>query len=159
MATEAQYKIFKEIFDEESKRYSELDAKAKLYITIITFYLGAVAFKFKDVLELTNSIACTRWLYLAISLALVGALLCTIIAMRVRTFEGICDPEEVIQSFAKSPLTDDEFRDDRITDLAVATNRNFAQNNRIAGSLSFASYLIFLAALIQLGLFAVAIFK
>jgi|SRR5579864_5984312 len=159
MATEAQYRIFKEIFDEESKRYSELDAKAKLYITIVTFYLGAVAFKFKDVLELTNSIASTRWLYVAISLALVIALLCTIIAMRVRTFEGICDPEEVIESFGTSPPSDDDFRDDRIADLAVATNRNCDQNNKIARSLSCASFFILVAALIQCGLFAVAITK
>jgi hypothetical protein len=159
MATEGQYKTFKDLYDEEGKRYSELDAKAKLYITIITFYLGAVAFKFKDVLELTNSIACTRGLYLAISLSLVCALLCTIIAMRVRTFEGICDPEEVIASFGASPPSDDDFRDDRIADLAVATNRNFDQNNKIARNLSWASFFVFLAALIQFSLFAIAIYK
>jgi len=153
MASEAQYKIFKDIYDEESKRYSDLDGKAKLYITIITFYLGAIAFKFKDISEFTSSISYAKWLYSGIALVLVLALLSTVNAMRVRVFEGICDPEEVIKEFGENATTDDDFRDDRIADLAVATNRNFAQNNRIASSLSWASTFILLAGIIQFCIF------
>ena len=159
MATEAQYKFFKDLYDEESKRYSELDGKAKLYITIITFYLGAIAFKFKDVLDFTSSISYTKWLYSAIALVLVGALLFTVNAMRIRVFEGINDPEEIIKGFGKKPPTDDDFRDDRIADLAVATKRNSGQNDRIAKSLSFASLWIFSAGLIQFCLFLIALLK
>jgi len=149
MATDAQYQIFKELYDEESKRYSELNGKANLYITIITFYLGAIAFNFKAVLEFTGSVAPAKWLYSAVALVLVAALLCTVNAMRVRTFEGVCDPEKVIN----------DFPDDSIADLAVATNRNFAQNNRIAGSLSWASVFILLAGFIQFCLFLMVFVK
>jgi hypothetical protein len=159
MATEAQYQIFKELYDEESKRYSELDGKAKLYITIITFYLGAIAFKFKDVLEFTSPTSYAKWLYSAIALVLVAALLCTVNAMRVRVFEGICDPVKLIKEFGDTPPTDDDFRDDRIADLAVATNRNFAQNNKIASSLSWASGFILLAGIIQFCLFLMVFVK
>jgi hypothetical protein len=159
MSTETQYKVFKELYEEEGKRYSELDGKAKLYITIITFYLGAIAFKFKDVMELTSSVTYTRWLYLAIGSVLIAALLCTVIAMRIRTFEGICNPEEVIQRFGPTPPSDDDFRDDRITDLAVATNRNSSQNDAIARTLSLASLFILFAGIIQFILFTLALWK
>lgn len=153
MASEIVYKVFKDVYDEEAKRYSELDGKAKLYITIITFYLGAVAFKFKEVMELSNSVAYAKWLYLILGSALIAALMCTVFAMRIRTFEGICNLETVIEDFGETPPADDDFRDDRIADLAVATNRNSKQNDRIARSLTFASVFILLAGIVQFALF------
>ena len=158
MATEHQYKIFRELYDEENQRYSELDNKGKLYVTIITFYLGAIAFKFNDVTHLTDSVHYAKWFYLVIACVLVAALLCTIFAIRVRSFEGICDPEEVINHYDNAP-SDEEFFDDRIVDLAVATNRNSQQNDKIATNLSVASILIFAAAMIQLVLLVTAIWK
>jgi hypothetical protein len=159
MATDTKYRIFKEIYDEETKRYSELDGKAKLYVTIITFYLGATAFKFKDVIELTGAVPCGRWLYLAMGSVLIAALLRTVLAIRIRNFEGICNPVEVIREIAKTLPNDDDFREDRIVDLAVATNRNSAQNDNIARNLSFASVFILLAGIIQFALFAIALAK
>jgi hypothetical protein len=159
MASEAQYDFFKYLYDEEAKRYVLLDGKAKLYITIVTFYLGAIAFKFKDVLEFTISISYAKWLYSAIALVLVGALLCTVNAVRVRLFEGVADPEEIIRKLGDNPPTDDDFRDDRIADFAVATNKNYAQNNRIAKSLSWASVLILSAGMIQFLLFLIVLVR
>jgi hypothetical protein len=153
MATDGQYKFFNELYEEENQRSLQLDNKAKLYLSIIIFYLGAVAFKFKDVLELTNSAQYTRWAYLAIAAILVLALLFTVLATRIRAFEGVCDPEEVIEGFGDEPPTDEDFFDDRIVDFALATNRNSVQNDRIAGNLEKASVLIFLAGLTQAVLF------
>jgi hypothetical protein len=45
MATDTQYKVFKEVYDQESERYSNLGTRAGLYLTLITFYLGAVLLK------------------------------------------------------------------------------------------------------------------
>ena len=159
MATEAQYKFFKELYDEENKRYSDLDNKGKLYVTIITFYLGAIAFKFNDVTQLTVQVSYAKWFYLVIVSVLVVALLCTIFAIRVRSFEGIADPVKVIDNYGESAPSDTDFLDDRIADLAVATNRNSNQNNRIAGSLALASVFIFLAGTIQFVLLLIAILK
>jgi hypothetical protein len=153
MATELQYKIFKDLYEEENARYAQLDNKSKLYVTLVTFYLGAIAFKFKDVIEFTGASVFTKWLYLVIAVMLVAALLFTIVATRIRVFEGICDPEKVIGEFGEEPPPDVDFLDDRIVDLAVATNRNSGQNDRIASNLEIASVLIFAAGVSQLVLF------
>lgn len=157
MATEAQYKFFKELYDEENKRYSELDNKGKLFVTIITFYLGAIAFKFNDVAHFTEQVSYAKWFYLIIAIVLVGALLCTMFAIRVRSFEGICDPEEVIDKYGEVAPSDTDFLDDRIADLAVATNRNSNQNDRIAENLALALVLLFVAGAIQFVLLLIAI--
>jgi hypothetical protein len=98
-------------------------------------------------------------LYLVFSIVLLLALLLTVLATRIRTYEGICDPEEVIRSFGKTKPTDDDFLDQRVVDLACATNRNVAENNKVAGILQIASYLLFVAVFFQLVIFGLAIFK
>ena len=157
MATEAQYKIFKELYDEETKRYSDLDNKGKLYITIVTFYLGAIAFKFRDVSEFTNSVSFAKWFYLVIASMLVAALVFTVYSLRVRTSEGIADPEEIIANFGPVAPTNEEFFEDRIADLAAATNKNSRRNNQIADYLAAAGVLILMAGAIQFILLLIAI--
>jgi hypothetical protein len=51
MATETQYKVFKEIYDDEAKRYSDLGTRCNLYLTIITFYVGVILLKVSDVVK------------------------------------------------------------------------------------------------------------
>ncbi|HET9285835.1 MAG TPA: hypothetical protein VFR24_28110 [Candidatus Angelobacter sp.] len=149
MATEIQYKVFKELYNEEGARHTSLEGKARLYITLITFYLGAIAFRFKDLAATNSAIPTAKWLYSGIAGAMLVALLFTVNALRIRTFEGVFDPEEVIRKFGRQSPSDADFLDDRIVDLSVATNRNSAQNDRIAKQLSFASMFIFLSAIIQ----------
>ena len=56
MATKEQYEFFKSLYDEENSRYSVLENRAKLYVTIIALYLGAIAFKIADVLALSSQL-------------------------------------------------------------------------------------------------------
>ena len=156
MASEIQYKVFKELFDEETRRYSDLDNKGKLYVTIITFYLGAIAFKLRDVAEFTNSVPYAKWFYLAIAAMLVIALLFAILGIRVRSFEGIFDPEKIIASLGPVAPTDEEFLDDRIVDLAVSTNKNSRRNDKVASSLASALFCVFIAGATQFILLVVA---
>jgi hypothetical protein len=157
MATEVQYKVFKEVYDEESERYSNLGTRANLYLTLITFYLGAVLLKVDDVLKFVTTFRVPVVLFLLIGALLVVALLLTALAVSIRDYEGVCDPEEVIEGFSESPPLDEEFLDDRIVDLAVATNRNSRQNNRVAGLLQWAARVICCSVALQIVVLLVAI--
>lgn len=157
MATEIQYKVFKEIYDEEAKRYSNLGTRSNLYLTIITFYLGVILLKVDDLLKFVAGFGISVVWFLCVGILLVVALLLTVRAASIREYEGICDPEKVIKGFGKKPPTDEDFLDDRIVDLSVATNRNSAQNNSVPSLLQWAAHIIFLAALLQFVVFIVAI--
>jgi hypothetical protein len=157
MATEVQYKVFKEVYDEETQRYSDLSARANLYLTIITFYLGVILLKIDDLFQFITTFGISVVWFLFLGVLLAFALLLTVMATRIREFEGICDPEKVIDGFGKKPPTDADFLDDRIVGLSVATNRNSAQNENVARLLQWAALIIFLAALLQVAVFIVAI--
>jgi hypothetical protein len=96
-------------------------------------------------------------LFLLSGTLLVAALLLTALAITVRDYEGICDPENVVTDFGESPPSDQEFLDDRIVDLAVATNRNHRQNNRVAALLKWAARVICCAVALQTVLLFIAI--
>jgi len=157
MATEIQYKIFKEIYDEEAQRYSSLGTRANLYLTVITFYLGVILLKVDDLLKFLMGLGVSIVWFLCIGIVLVVALLLTVKAVDIRKYEGICDPEKVIYGFGEAPPTDEDFLDERVVDLAVATNRNSAQNDRVARLLKWAARVISVAVLLQVLVFAVAI--
>jgi len=157
MATKIQYEIFKAVYDEEAGRYSALESRSKLYLTILTFYLGALAFKIEDVMKFVSQFRVPLWLYMSISLVVLLSLLLTILATRIREFEGICDLEQVVDSFGTDAPSDEDFLDDRLADLVVATKRNSIQNDKIAKCLQWASYMLFVAVLLQLFVFVFAI--
>lgn len=157
MASEMQYRVFKEIYDEEAQRYSDLGTRSNLYLTVITFYLGVILLKIDDLSKFVARFQVSVLWFLLIGVLLVIAFLLTVRAISIHKYEGICDPEKVIKSFGKSPITDSAFLDDRIVDLSVATNRNSTQNNKVATSLQWAARVIFIAVLMQVAVFAVAI--
>jgi hypothetical protein len=157
LATKTQYDVFRSVYDEESERHSGLEGRAKLYLTIITAYLGAVAFKTTDVLAFISKFNISFYWYLLLGVCLILALLLTVFAMGIRTYEGVFDPEAEIKSFGPKRPSDEEFLDKRIVDLAVATNRNSDVNNRIATCLFYAGLLIFIAVCLQLVVFGLAI--
>lgn len=157
MATKAQYDVFRGAYEEENDRHSGLEGRAKLYLTIITAYLGAVAFKTTDVLAFLKVFSIPFYWYLLLGVSLVLALLLTVCAMGIRKYEGVFDPEAEIKSFGEKQPTDEDFFDKRIVDLAVATSRNSDVNNRIASYLQWCGILVFIAVCLQLVVFGIAI--
>lgn len=156
MATAKQYEVFKHIYDEEIETYKHLEARARFYMTIITFYVGAIFFKFEDSIEFVRAYMIPAYLYLLLAVLLLSALLFTVLAVRIRSYEGICDPEEVIHGFNNEPPEDVDFLNHRIVDLAVATNRNSDQNSKVATNLYVSAWLIFAAVVLQLFIFVYA---
>jgi hypothetical protein len=159
MATELQYKVFQSAYEEENDRYTQLESRAKFYLTIVTFYLGAVAFKFSDVLVFTKSYRIPAILYIGAGVLLLISLLLTILATRIRAYEAPFDPEKIIRSFTESPPRDAEFLDKRMVDYAVATNRNRKVNNTVGALLSRSSWFLFSALSLQLIVFIIAFYS
>jgi hypothetical protein len=157
MASEIQYRVFREVHDEEAQRYSNLGTRSNLYLSIVTFYLGVVFLKIEDILKFAVRFYVPVIWFLILGILLVIAFLLVVRAISIHDYEGVFDPEGVIKTFGKSPPQDNDFLDDRIVDLAVATNRNSAQNNKVASSLRWAARIILMAVLLQLVLFGVAI--
>lgn len=159
MATQVQFEIFRAAYDAENERYERLESRAKLYLTIITFYLGAVAFKFADVLIFMKTYGIPPTLYIAGGVLLLLSLLLTILATRIRAYERAYDLRDIIESFKESAPTDSEFLDARLADYTIASERNRAANNRVADLLSGSSWLLFSAILLQLTVFFIAFYK
>jgi hypothetical protein len=159
MASEFQYKVFREIYEEEAKRYSDLDSRAKLYLTIATFYLGALVFRYSDLKAFNDVLKIPFLAYILIIAPMLLALLCVIVAVRIRKFEGLFNPEQVLEDLGSTPPKDEDFRDDRIVDLAVATNRNKRQNDRIANYLALASIMIGVAVGSHVLILAIALVR
>ncbi|MFM0166868.1 hypothetical protein PQR39_41400 [Paraburkholderia sediminicola] len=152
MNTESQYGFFKYLYDEENLRYGCLETRARFYLTVLTFYLGALAVSGKDLLPLTMHVGLARWAVLASAIFFIIALVFCVTAARIRRYEGVTDPEELIREEGDSVLDDTDFFEDRIIDFAVAANRNSVQNNKVANVLEWTMA----STLIGIGLHLVA---
>jgi hypothetical protein len=73
MATQAQYGVFLYLYEDENKRYEHLQDRAKLYLSIASIYLGAIAFKVDDVLRLVTQFRIPVWLWLMTGGILIAA--------------------------------------------------------------------------------------
>src|SRR4029077_4316438 len=77
VTTELQYNVFKAVYDEETSRYASLANRAQLYFSIISLYLGAIAFKFEDVQKFMAAFGIPSWMFIASGCVLLLALLST----------------------------------------------------------------------------------
>jgi hypothetical protein len=153
MATEKQYQFFKSLYDEETARYSELINRAKIYFSIITFYLGALAFKADSAIELAERYRCPKLLYLSVGILFIIALSLTIVVLGIFKYERVCDPVKVIKSSGEEPPSDEDFFDYRIVDYAVASNRNSDKNNARANALWLASFFMLVGVIVHLSFY------
>lgn len=138
MATKTQFDIFKSVYDEENTRLNELVTRAKVYLSVETFFLGALLFKFDLVLKMTKDAPILSLTFILSAVFFFVALLLTILSLRMLPYEAIFSPKQVINKFGETPPEDSDFLDDRIADLAVATEKNRKQNNRRANDLQWA---------------------
>ncbi len=159
MASETQYKFFRELYDEENERYSLPEGRAKVFITILTLYIGALAFKANDSLEFLKTHHVPQSLAVVGGLLFVLSLACCVFSLRMKSFEALSDPEELIAEWPDDGIDDDDFLDDRIADLAVATNRNSKQNDEAAQSLGAAGWLLLAGVASQAIVFTMALWR
>jgi hypothetical protein len=160
MATEAQYKFFQKLYDEQSERRKNIQERSKFYFTVVSFYFGAMLFKLQDIVK-AQPIPRLETIFGILSAVIISvSLLFTLLAIRVRAYETPCDPEKWIMHLGENPQDDPEFFDERIVDLAVATKRNDEVNTAAATKIKIAGWLIFGAVVVQLvGLICLYVFR
>ena len=157
MVSELKYEFFKSLYDEEADRYTKLAGRAQLYLSIITLYIGAFAFKFEDIRKFIDPNGVSKYLPILVAIVLLAALIFVLLAIRIRDYEGIADPEEIIEGWSTSEEpADSEFRKARTIELAVATNLNSAINNRVAFWLTAASSALAFGLLLHLLMLTIA---
>ena len=155
MATQSHYVAFKDVYDDEIDRSKDLTATGRIYLTVASFFLGGAAFQASDQLASINSLAQTL---LGAALLLLGiAFVLVVISLFVFTYESTFDPLELLES-EDGLLEDDAFLEDRVVDLAVATQRNFEINDNRAKLLKVASATLLAGVLVALVVFAVTVF-
>jgi hypothetical protein len=153
MATKEQYEFFRSLYEDEERVYSQLEARAKFYFSVVSLFLAALLLKAKEVQESAGALGLPWWLVLVEGLLLSGALLFVVCGVLIRRYEGIADPEDIIKNFGQKPPSNEQFFDDRIADYTVAANRNAAANERTARWLSYSGLLLTAAIVLLLGLF------
>ena len=142
MATKEQWEIFRYIYDQETDRYKSLNTRGKVYLSLTTVYMGAVAFK-ADFWFVQGAQSMVSAIMLIALLALFVSALCVIVAaLGIYSYEGLANPEDIIREYGETPPSNEDFYDDRIIDATVASNHNSATNDKRARLLTVAPMLL-----------------
>jgi hypothetical protein len=149
MATESQYEFFRLLYQEETDRYNELEQRARLYFTVISFYLGAIAFKFADLAPFLKAAHVPIGATMFVAACMIVSLTFCVLGVQIRTYEGIAESKDVVNSMGETPPSDADFFDARVADFVVATQRNSTQNDRVATYLSISAVSLALAMIGQ----------
>ena len=157
MAYKDQCDFFKAVYDDEIARLTRLTGRANLYFTIISFFLGAIVFKFNDLKDFLFLFHVPMVSYLILGLGLAAGSVFTIRAIMIHRYEGICDLIEVSQAVGSDPVAEAEFWKRRIADYALATDTNVKQNAQIAVMLKYSCYCILFSIIVQTLIIAAAI--
>jgi hypothetical protein len=140
MATEKQYACFKDIFDREAARQEKLIDRGKLYLSIITVYLGLLGVAADKLLPTLARSGLATAAFLASLACFVGSLVLVLLAIGIYKYVYPTDPMTVIDGYGPEPPRDEDFFDDRITELAAAFKTNQFVNERRADKLKYASF-------------------
>jgi hypothetical protein len=154
MATKDQYEFFKTAYQEQNERKKTLETRAQLYLTIQTLYFGFVVLKFSDLLSGSSKSpsslpASYLWFQVLVAALIASALVFTLLAVRIRRYEAVCDLRSAAENIDREPA-EDAFFDARIADFVVASNRNIEVNTDAAESLRSAGWLMVSAVLSHL---------
>jgi hypothetical protein len=132
MATKEQCDFFRSLYEEEERRYGQLEARAKLYLSVIAIFLATITLKLPDVQASVKILQVPFWPFLVEAALLAAALVFVVLGAFIREYEGIADPNDVVDGFGDTPPSNETFFDDRIADYVVATTRNSKVNDRSA---------------------------
>lgn len=156
MATQTKYDSFRAAYDEEGRRYSELQSSARLLLVVCSFFLGGIGLRASDLPE-GSGLAFGLTLLAAIAFGM--AFFACVRALEMLDYKPVCDPEQILEGLPDDgdEPSDEDFLDDRIGDIVRAMPQNVASNDTRAARLHVASQLILLGiALALLGVAAEA---
>jgi hypothetical protein len=99
------------------------------------------------------------WAAVIAEAALLGvSLVLIVLGSLIRTYEGLADPQQIVDEYPEELPPDKEFFRDVIASYVVATTRNSKVNDNAAGFIQFAGIAL-AAAMILLLCFLVAAIK
>lgn len=159
MATKEHLDFFRELYGEENARYADLESRAKFYIGVVAIFLATLLFKVKEVRESAALLEIPWWMLLLEMLCLAVAVLLVVLGATIREYEGIADPEQLIDDYEDEWPDNEQFFEDRIADYVVATNRNRDTNNRAANYLQGAGLGLVAAMAIIVAMIVVALYR
>jgi hypothetical protein len=146
LASKNQYDVFKALYDDESARYKDLMDRAKTYISIITLLSGILVFKADELKVFLSASPFVRWTFVAGAALFILALLALLLGMRIRNYDAFADPSAVVDQYPEDAvMTDEEFFDNRIGELSLATTDNAGAHDALASGLAFSSWFLVLA--------------
>lgn len=154
MATEKQFEFFKFIYLQEEERHKELIERGKVYLAILTFYIGFLVSNFSSATDLTKQL--TFWDIAKLSILLFGVLLFIVafvfvtMSLSIYKHEVFADPKEIIENFGETAPTDSDFYDDRIIEFSASTIKNRSINNSRAKKLKYATILMLLGITVHI---------
>lgn len=144
MATPVQYACFKDIYEREIARHVRLIDRGKLYLSVITLYLGLLSVAADSVVPLVTHHPLTTAAYLASFVAFVAALCLVVYAIGIYTYVYPTDPESTLLYYDRHNdgrlPADAEFLDRMVVEFATAFTANHPVNERRATLLKYASF-------------------
>ncbi|RWI57032.1 MAG: hypothetical protein EOR16_15610 [Mesorhizobium sp.] len=156
MATEAQYAFFRFLYEEENAREDTINQYSKTLLSLTTLYSGFVIFVVEKMTMMTLPM---KIMFVATVASMLTGLVVTVWGSRLADFEGVNDPEKVVDQYDDAEdMPDEQFFDKRIADFAIATNRNSRVNDRRAKALLIASYCLVAGILCHAIFFMIALF-
>ena len=159
MITKEQYEFFSGLYEDAERTYGQLEARGNLYLGIIAGFLATVLLKADGAVSSANSLGVPWWAVLVEALLFAGSLLFVLLALRIRSYEAVNDPQKIVDGWKGDGPSNEEFYEDRIADYVVAASRNAEINNQKATMLSVAGWLLVVAMLQMIGIFAFALVR
>ena len=143
--TKEQYDFFKNQYEEENNRYSDLIKKSQIYLSLQTLLLSAVFFKIKDLNEILKKTDCQDFMFIFFGVAILQVFISifyNVLSMKVSKFEGVNNLRDVLSEFTSDSMSDEQFYTNRIVDYTVATGRNAEINDKSAKYLKISTYFL-----------------
>lgn len=142
----------KYLYEEEKSRSDNLNSGIKIYITFLTFILGATLFKLfgmesSSELHFFTNFGFLRHIVLVSLVCLVISFILAVTVIKIWRYEGLCDPDE----FAKKAIAkeNNEIFYLIIADHIVATEHNKNVNDKKAKTVYF-SFIFFVLGFLSL---------
>jgi hypothetical protein len=156
MASKDQCAFFEKLYNEECTREATLNGYSSGLVSLITLFSGVVLFaaEHSDKVKLTSPI--NKYTFFGTICSMTVGFLLAIFARQLVRYEALTDPDSVIAQFGDSPMSDEEFFDNRIADYQAAINANVSVNDTKANRLVASTYCLGLSILLYAALFVLS---
>jgi hypothetical protein len=142
VATKQQFDVFMLAHNEQTSRYEHLTKRAGIYLFLATVLLVSLFVKLDVLLPIANRSNTNAAFLIAIWVFFLGFACCTVASSLIRSHKPLFNPGDIARKIEKArsegEIDDAHFLDDRLADVAGATECNTNHNDRRARWLSCA---------------------